>query len=1284
MPRQKKVSFNQKLVTYDVLIEDTSVDSQYFKVSQFPEVFTGGKNGFLIAGTSALLPNSSILVEVVNSENQTIYHQAIQNYTEGASKLVSFEIYTDTKPGLYKVILLGQARYFLNGTPIPDNWNGKYNLRWSRDIIVEPRRRNVSPIRFLNPPRLILDDEQIIYIPSSSYSIITEPIDVKLYPRFKSSLVGGYSIEAVSGSIFSSSIESSATLVGELTASNTTTGEIYTKRINLPIDKIINSTHAECTSSLIRFNDYVEYLDIQSGSYSYFSAQDGATYNITSSVVLQYPILNVNDTVLLDTGSYAKLRFVNLETATGEVYKTNISYKIAGTIGEYTSIARTPIQVSELLLTSSNIGDYPIGKFVSGGLRNTKTHWYAAPITSSGDVIYPYSASNIYFTASNVYGLEYDSTELFNGVHPIVPLTGSSIPAYVFGTKDAFILFASSQYTLQFKALYSTYTGSTKLTNNSGQLYVYLVSTPESRILDTNPLGQLLGTITPNNGAEKQYFDSVSFNFNPQLVDSGSVTFRFLATNGFWKFSDITLTPAEEFAFNPDESSVLVPNLVDGKTLIYKAEFFDINNNSTKIEVLSEPVYFAGPRKYITSQEYGGPSGIQGPTGATGPTGVVGPAGIQGTTGPTGPAGIQGPTGIQGPAGIQGTTGPTGPQGIQGLTGGIGPTGIQGPAGIQGTTGPTGPQGIQGIQGTTGPTGPQGIQGTTGPTGPQGATGPNTPGLVSSSAFSSPSQGTVRAVINSTTTDVDTGLQTTDSPSFAGLTVVGTSYMGASGAYIGVGSPKLTVFGATNTETSLLLFQNGIGSALMGFTANTGSLFITNTYAGNALSTNGISIGTTGNVGIGITNPTNPLQIRRAGGGGSLGITIDNVFGATDRTIKYFAIGDNTSDITGHVFYVRNGTASDGASLAINNSGSVGINTTNPNAKLEVVGRTISTNVVVGTYGSLNDTTGVNQTLQFGNYTAGSFIASSADSYIYKTSNIFGGLAAGTLILQSRSDVASGGVAIVVGSTPTSAMYVNGSGNVGIGTTSPNVALDVRGGILRTSTRVASNQLYPVGHYTPGETVFEIDPTWSETELRRYFNTDNVSWVADSTAPGGYAISVVGGTNVGGDYSSGFPYIPVDQDDTFYMECWIKNVSGTNTHYMGSIDFNQSFTTLGGNPGAYGYWVMVNTNPGSSWTKVTGYIGGFGSSTGQFVAGTKYWTPQALFNYTGGGTSYISGWKAIKVSTRGNRYFMSGSIGIGTTSPSYTLDVSGTTRSTITRSTQALVVPVGTNMYATS
>tara|TARA_Y100000592_G_scaffold78606_1_gene123679 strand:- start:45 stop:998 length:954 start_codon:yes stop_codon:yes gene_type:complete len=51
-------------------------------------------------------------------------------------------------------------------------------------------------------------------------------------------------------------------------------------------------------------------------------------------------------------------------------------------------------------------------------------------------------------------------------------------------------------------------------------------------------------------------------------------------------------------------------------------------------------------------------------------------------------------------------------------------------------------------------------------------------GIVSSSVPSSPSQGTVRLATNGVNTDVDTGLQTADTPTFAGITTSGTGSFG--------------------------------------------------------------------------------------------------------------------------------------------------------------------------------------------------------------------------------------------------------------------------------------------------------------------------------------------------------------------------------------------------------------------------------------------------------------------------------------------------------------------------
>ena len=199
---------------------------------------------------------------------------------------------------------------------------------------------------------------------------------------------------------------------------------------------------------------------------------------------------------------------------------------------------------------------------------------------------------------------------------------------------------------------------------------------------------------------------------------------------------------------------------------------------------------------------------------------------------------------------------------------------------------------------------------------------------------------------------------------------------------------------------------------------------------------------------------------------------------------------------------------------------------------------------------------------------------------------------------------------------------------------------------IRHNSRISTSQEYPIGHYTPGDTLFELDPTWSDNELQQYFGSTGVSWSQQANAPGGYAVYINGGVSVGGAYNSGFPYIPIDEDGIYYMECWIKNAGTDQRHYMGSQDFAENFShpsSGGGNPGSYGYFVMSNNNPGTSWTKYSGYITGHdNAATGNFETDSTYFTPMALFNYgAGSGTRacYISGWKVMRVDEPAKKTF---------------------------------------------
>lgn len=75
-------------------------------------------------------------------------------------------------------------------------------------------------------------------------------------------------------------------------------------------------------------------------------------------------------------------------------------------------------------------------------------------------------------------------------------------------------------------------------------------------------------------------------------------------------------------------------------------------------------------------------------------------------------------------------------------------------------------------------------------------------------------------------------------------------------------------------------------------------------------------------VGIGTTSPAYPLQVRRSGGAGSLGVSVDSAGGIT-RAVQYYAIGDTTSVTTGHAFYVRNSSATDVLAVTIDNGSNI-------------------------------------------------------------------------------------------------------------------------------------------------------------------------------------------------------------------------------------------------------------------------------------------------------------------------------------------------------------------------
>jgi len=109
-------------------------------------------------------------------------------------------------------------------------------------------------------------------------------------------------------------------------------------------------------------------------------------------------------------------------------------------------------------------------------------------------------------------------------------------------------------------------------------------------------------------------------------------------------------------------------------------------------------------------------------------------------------------------------------------------------------------------------------------------------GTVSGSSFTSPSQGTVRATINGVNTDVDTGLQTGDSPQFVNVTLTGD--LAVNGGDITTSATTLNI--ATTNASNIYIGTTGAGTVALGNNVST-------TYVNNDLSVNN-NLSVTGNL----------------------------------------------------------------------------------------------------------------------------------------------------------------------------------------------------------------------------------------------------------------------------------------------------------------------------------------------------------------------------------------------------------------------------------------------------
>ena len=594
MAKTKKTLLPKNLAKYDVYIEDRELYSQYFRASNLPQVFTGGRNSFLLGATNLLKDRSTVLIEILDSKCNPIFQKPVADYIEGTSRLITVEINNDTPAGVATIIVLGEATQTTDGSPVPSIWSNKYNVRWVRNILVEPNTKNMSPIRFIDTPQVTAEEYRFYNVNTSNFSTITSSFSASLTPVFNSTKQTGYLVTAVYPSEFTGDYYG-AILTGSLSMSGYPPIEV-----KLPITNILNTSTAFSTGYVLTVDGFGDITSILLRSGSYTTNISNTQCAISSSTKLQYNKLQTTGTNI--PISYAKLRVSNLPTVSGEIQKAKIYTKISTELSDYKLSAEVPLLVSELLTSSSIRGDVSLGNFVD--TPNVQDNWYSDILATSTDVIYPISGSNAYYTSNltNIpLSLYITSSVLLNSMYANVPINSNAYSGsfasvgYFIGTKRPITLFQTSEYTLKLNAYYKNTSGSAILTNNNSSVDIYIIGTNGTIVYDKNPLGQKIATLTVPSTAQTKWFEAVEFNFVPKIINTGTISVRIVVPNGFWYFSNISIVPATDSQFSPDEAEFYIPNTTYNNALLqHKIQFLDINSNTADITAVSTPTYFTG------------------------------------------------------------------------------------------------------------------------------------------------------------------------------------------------------------------------------------------------------------------------------------------------------------------------------------------------------------------------------------------------------------------------------------------------------------------------------------------------------------------------------------------------------------------------------------------------------------------------------------------------------------------------------------------------------------------
>jgi hypothetical protein len=542
----------QRLSSFGTFLVDNNPNSTYFKITEFKDTFTGGKNGFLIEGSPHLMETTEIRVQILDVAGNPVYYEpgnGVPEYYEGLSKVVAVYVYQDTPIGIASITVLGELKTYIdefgNTQDIPDEWKGVYNVKWEREFKINRILSNEDKVRFYKRPKV-------------SISEIVKPI----YSNVVSTKIQkGYLNGTPLAPLISSSVANFTSPTSYLLT--TTDDTFWTASIvgtNLTFDNI---TYSPLVDSIVNSREI-----IVANPYVHTTGLVGTLEQIGYTASFNY-VEGVDNLKTALTGSFAKISLTDLTTFVGDCARVKIFRKSQSDLSDYQFVQEIKLESNELLVdleTTNKNAEY-YGIFDS---TNYKKYW----LTSSVDL-----------------DTAFDQTYLFDSIQ-LNPAGGSAKYEY-FYTSASLNISEGSEYSLEFDV---------RLEQNISSNYYIRAFISGSRTTNGNTV-QVEQNITTLNSSNALLQKQTSLdNIVAEKIDNAKLYFKVLGTG--WHIANISFRAAQETAFSPDEITFIqsVPRSLPAETFLYRFEFYDINNNYIPINVDATKTFNGGNLQTIRKQ----------------------------------------------------------------------------------------------------------------------------------------------------------------------------------------------------------------------------------------------------------------------------------------------------------------------------------------------------------------------------------------------------------------------------------------------------------------------------------------------------------------------------------------------------------------------------------------------------------------------------------------------------------------------------------------------------------